>query len=104
MYKTLKTPLTLSLLKFFLKEGYEYCLSKRSYKDDNVSAILLTPLKELPDLKRLQTCDALLLIREEPLEMVNDTNGPPVLMELEPECLGSFVDYLFNKQSPLHIV
>jgi hypothetical protein len=104
MYKTLKTPLTPSLLKFFLNEGYQYCLSKRSFKGKNVSAILLTPVKERPDLRQLQNFEAIFVTSEEPLEMVRATDGPPVLLELEPECLGSFVDFLCKSQSPLRIV
>jgi hypothetical protein len=96
MYKTLKTPLTPSVLKFFINAGFEYCLYKLYYTGQDVSVILLTPVKQRPSLKQIQNYDALFLTCEEPFKMVNDTNTPPVMMELEFNCLSQFVDHLLK--------
>ena len=94
MHKKLRTPLTPSVLKFFINEGYEYCLSKKVYSADCVTAILLTPVKTRPDLSQLHNCESVFLIREEPLQMAMTTAGPQVIMELELNSLGSYIDFL----------
>jgi hypothetical protein len=99
MHKTLKTPLTPSILKFFINAGYEYCLSRCSYTGKEVSAILLTPVMERPDLIQIQHYESLFLTREEPLEMVRATGGPPVMIELGSDCLAHFISYLFKGRS-----
>src|SRR4051812_9005349 len=96
MQTPLKTPLTPSILKFFINSGYEYCLCRYSYTGKAVSAILLTPLKERPGLKKIQHYDFLFAIREEPLEMVRSADGPPVMIELEADSLVGFVSYVLN--------
>ena len=99
MQKILKTPLTPSVLKFFINAGYEYCLCNRSYTGKDVSAIVLTPVKNRPDLRQIQNYEALFLTREDPLEMVSTTDGPPVMMELDLGCLRQFVDYLLKGET-----
>lgn len=104
MHKALTTPLTPAALRFFIYAGYEFCLFNRIYNGDNVSAAVLTPLKEPPHLKRLQNCESVFRTCEEPLEMINDKSGPPILMELDFDCLGAFVDFLLKNKSPMKLV